>query len=53
MATSLRARHLRLQLPEAQSGQCLSVAGSPRACLTGGLGLCPGLMREAGRVDRW
>jgi hypothetical protein len=47
-ATSLRARRLRPPFPEAQSGQSLSVAGSPRACLTGGPSLCPGSMGEVG-----
>jgi hypothetical protein len=28
-------------------------AGSPRACLTGGMGLGPGSMREARGADRW
>jgi hypothetical protein len=44
---------LRPTLLEAQSGWCLSVVGSPPACLTGGPGPCPRSMREAGRVNRW
>jgi hypothetical protein len=37
MAISLHDRRLGPLLPEAQSGQCLSIVGSPRACLTRGL----------------
>jgi hypothetical protein len=52
---------LRLFMPSTQGNhsmrpqgwQCLSIAVSPRACLTGGPGLCPGSTREAGWVDRW
>jgi hypothetical protein len=53
VAKSLHARHLRSPLPEAWSGQCLSVVGCPRACLTGGPDLYPGSMREARGADRW
>jgi hypothetical protein len=51
--TSLRAKRLRPPLPEARCGQCLSIADSPRACLTGGSGLCSELMREVGGAHRW
>jgi hypothetical protein len=43
---SLYARHVRLMLPEAQSGWCLSAVESPRACLSEGPGPCPRSMRE-------
>jgi hypothetical protein len=47
-ATSIHARHLIPPLPEAQSGRCLSIAGSLRARLTEGPGLYLGLLRESG-----
>jgi hypothetical protein len=53
VAMSHRVGRLRSTLPEARSGQCLSVVDSPRACLSGGLSLWPGSMREVGGADRW
>jgi hypothetical protein len=61
-STSHRARRLRLMLPEARSGWCLSTVGSPRAC--GGPGPSPGhWVRQTGgeipsaranhRVGKW
>jgi hypothetical protein len=52
VATSLRARCLRLPLLEAQIWQCLSVVGSPWVDLIRGPGLCLGSMREARGADR-
>jgi hypothetical protein len=51
--TSLHVRRLRPPLPEAWSGQCLSVVGSPWASLTGYPGLGPRSSREAGGADQW
>jgi hypothetical protein len=39
--------------PRPGVGNAYSFAGSPQTCLIGGPGLCPGLTREAGGVDRW
>jgi hypothetical protein len=50
---SLHARRLRSPLPEARSGQCLSVSISHWIYFTGGPGLCPRSMREARGADRW
>jgi hypothetical protein len=39
--------------PRGPEWAMLFVAGSPRARLTRGLGLCPKLMRDARGADRW
>jgi hypothetical protein len=44
---------IRPTLLEALSSWCLSVVGSPRACLIGGSGPCPGSLRGTCRVNRW
>jgi hypothetical protein len=49
---SMKGMFSSLMLPEAQSGWCLSIAGSHRACLTGGPSPCLGSLREAGGVNR-
>jgi hypothetical protein len=53
VARSIHARRLRPPLPDARSGQRLSICGKPQASLTEGLSPCPRSMREAGGVDRW